>query len=37
MKNIYLGIDIGSIAIAVAIIDENNQISFTSYTFHKGR
>ncbi|HEY3389026.1 MAG TPA: acyl-CoA dehydratase activase [Prolixibacteraceae bacterium] len=37
MENNYLGIDIGSVAIAVAIIDENGRIVRTSYTFHKGQ
>lgn len=37
MKNNYLGIDIGSVAIGIAVVDENNHIIHTSYTFHKGR
>ena len=37
MKNFSLGIDVGSVAIAVAIIDSDNQIIHSAYTFHKGR
>jgi predicted CoA-substrate-specific enzyme activase len=37
MKNNYLGIDIGSVAISIALIDEQDQILLTSYTFHKGQ
>ncbi|MBN2215560.1 MAG: hypothetical protein JW723_15100 [Bacteroidales bacterium] len=37
MKKQYLGIDIGSVAIATAIIDESSRIVHTSYAFHKGR
>lgn len=37
MKNNYLGIDIGSVAIGIAVVDENNRIIHTSYTFHKGQ
>ena len=33
----YLGIDIGSVAISVALADENNRILYTAYTFHKGQ
>ena len=33
----YLGIDIGSVAIGIAMIDENNRIIHTAYTFHKGK
>ncbi len=32
-----LGIDIGSVSIAAAIIDDNNRIVQTYYTFHKGQ
>ncbi len=35
-KNI-LGIDVGSIAASIAVIDDSNQIVHTSYTFHKGQ
>ena len=37
MKNYTLGIDAGSVAIAIVLINENNQIIYSSYTFHKGR
>jgi predicted CoA-substrate-specific enzyme activase len=37
MKNSYLGIDIGSVSIAIAIIDERNRIGYTNYAFHKGQ
>lgn len=37
MENNYLGIDIGSVAIGIAIIDERNRIIRASYTFHKGQ
>ncbi len=37
IKKNYLGIDIGSVAIGIAMIDENNRIIHTSYTFHKGQ
>ena len=37
MKNNFLGIDIGSVAVGIAIIDEQNRIVHSSYTFHKGR
>jgi predicted CoA-substrate-specific enzyme activase len=37
MKNNYLGIDIGSVAISTALIDEEKQILQFSYTFHKGQ
>ena len=37
VKTQYLGIDIGSVAIAVALVDENRQILHTSYVFHNGR
>ena len=37
MKKSFLGIDIGSVAIAIAIIDDHNRINHTSYTFHKGQ
>jgi predicted CoA-substrate-specific enzyme activase len=35
-KNI-LGIDIGSVSIALAVIDENSRIVQTFYSFHKGQ
>ncbi len=37
MKNHYLGIDIGSVAIGIAVIDDDNLIVQSSYTFHKGQ
>jgi predicted CoA-substrate-specific enzyme activase len=37
MKNNYLGIDIGSVAVSTALIDEHDGILQTSYTFHKGQ
>jgi activator of 2-hydroxyglutaryl-CoA dehydratase len=33
----FLGIDIGSVAVSVAILDEHQQISYTAYTFHHGQ
>lgn len=37
MGNNYLGIDIGSVSIALALVNKNANILHTSYTFHKGR
>ena len=37
MRNHYLGIDIGSVAIAVTVIDEKRQIIHAFYDFHKGQ
>ncbi len=37
MKENYLGIDIGSVAIGIALVDDHNRIIHSSYTFHKGR
>ncbi|MGQ1786011.1 acyl-CoA dehydratase activase [Saccharicrinis sp. GN24d3] len=38
MKNTYyLGIDVGSVAVSTAIIDEQDRIISTRYTFHKGQ
>ena len=37
MKNYYLGIDIGSVAIGIAVIDDDNLILHSSYSFHKGQ
>ncbi|HKI87847.1 MAG TPA: acyl-CoA dehydratase activase [Draconibacterium sp.] len=37
MENNYLGIDVGSVSVAVAVIDKNAKILHTSYSFHKGR
>ncbi len=36
MKKYYLGIDIGSVTIAAAVLNEQNQIVYTSYIIHKG-
>lgn len=36
-KEIYLGIDIGSVAISIAVTNEHNQIIHTSYAFHNGQ
>jgi len=36
IKKNYLGVDIGSVAIGIAMIDEDNRIISNSYTFHKG-
>jgi predicted CoA-substrate-specific enzyme activase len=33
----YLGIDIGSVAIALTLVDEQKKILHTSYAFHNGR
>jgi activator of 2-hydroxyglutaryl-CoA dehydratase len=37
MKNYCLGIDIGSVTIAIAMMDEHNRIIHTGYSFHKGQ
>jgi predicted CoA-substrate-specific enzyme activase len=37
MKNNFLGIDVGSVAISIAITDENCLICHSSYAFHQGR
>ncbi|MDD4143680.1 MAG: acyl-CoA dehydratase activase [Prolixibacteraceae bacterium] len=37
MENYYLGIDIGSVAISVAVIDDQNRIKHIVYSFHNGR
>ncbi len=37
MKNTYLGIDIGSVAISIALLDEHNRIVRTAYAFHQSR
>ena len=37
MKNYYLGIDIGSVSIALSVIDGDGRIITTSYAFHKGQ
>jgi len=35
-KNL-LGIDVGSISVSIAVIDDSDRIIHTSYTFHKGQ
>jgi len=37
MKNNFLGIDIGSVSVAVAETDEDNRIIHSGYAFHNGR
>lgn len=37
MKKNCLGIDIGSVAIGIAMIDGDNRVIHSSYTFHKGQ
>ncbi|MFZ2286271.1 MAG: acyl-CoA dehydratase activase, partial [Bacteroidales bacterium] len=37
MKSNFLGIDVGSVSVAVAETDENNRVVHTGYDFHKGR
>ena len=37
MEKFWLGIDIGSVAIALALTDDKNRIIHTAYTFHNGR
>ena len=37
MKNYFLGLDIGSVSISIALIDDKGQIIHTKYDFHKGR
>lgn len=36
-EKLFLGIDIGSVALAIALLNEHNQIMQTSYTFHQGQ
>jgi predicted CoA-substrate-specific enzyme activase len=36
-KKVTLGIDIGSVAMSIALLNTNNQITHTSYTFHRGQ
>ncbi|MHC1705911.1 MAG: acyl-CoA dehydratase activase [Bacteroidales bacterium] len=33
----YLGIDIGSVAVSLAVLDENNTITQSTYAFHQGK
>ncbi|MFY9153032.1 MAG: acyl-CoA dehydratase activase [Prolixibacteraceae bacterium] len=37
MKKNFLGIDIGSVAMGLALIDEKNHLIHSEYIFHKGR
>ncbi|HWR75345.1 MAG TPA: acyl-CoA dehydratase activase, partial [Bacteroidales bacterium] len=37
MKKNNLGIDVGSIAVSVALTDEHNRVCHTGYEFHKGQ
>ncbi|MCF8307762.1 MAG: hypothetical protein K9I68_02000, partial [Bacteroidales bacterium] len=37
METNFLGIDIGSVAIGVALVDVHNRIIHTDYTIHKGQ
>jgi predicted CoA-substrate-specific enzyme activase len=37
MKNYFLGLDIGSVSISIAITNDLGQIIHTSYDFHKGQ
>ncbi|MFB3897626.1 MAG: acyl-CoA dehydratase activase [bacterium] len=37
MKPVYLGIDIGSVSVNLAVVDEWGQVTYHSYTRHKGQ
>ena len=37
MENLFLGIDIGSVAISAALVNEKNEIVESYYDFHKGQ
>ena len=37
MKNYFLGLDIGSVSISLALTDDKGQIIHTKYDFHKGQ
>ncbi len=37
MKNSFLGIDVGSVAVSVALTDEHNGVWHTGYAFHQGQ
>jgi activator of 2-hydroxyglutaryl-CoA dehydratase len=37
MKNNFLGIDVGSVAVSVVLLDEHHQICHYGYTFHNGQ
>ena len=34
---LYLGIDIGSVALSIALLNERKQIVHTAYVFHHGQ
>jgi predicted CoA-substrate-specific enzyme activase len=36
-EKLFLGIDIGSVALSIALLNEHSQIIDTSYTFHQGQ
>ena len=36
-RKYLLGIDIGSVSVSLAVIDESNHVVQTAYTFHKGQ
>lgn len=36
MKNLYLGVDIGSVSINIIAIDEENKLQFKLYTRNSG-
>ena len=36
MKNLYLGVDIGSVSINIVAIDEENELVFKLYTRNSG-
>jgi predicted CoA-substrate-specific enzyme activase len=37
MRENFLGIDVGSVSVAIALIDRHDQVLHTGYAFHKGR
>jgi predicted CoA-substrate-specific enzyme activase len=37
MKNYFLGLDIGSVSISIALINDRGQIIHTNYDFHRGQ
>ncbi|MCI0523213.1 MAG: acyl-CoA dehydratase activase, partial [Bacteroidales bacterium] len=37
MKNTFLGIDVGSVAVSVVLLDEHHQVGHYGYKFHKGQ
>jgi len=36
-EKLFLGIDIGSVALAIALLNEHNKVTHTAYTFHQGQ